>query len=131
MSIITTITKIERIHQLILKKRTGTPDCLANKLGVSRSHVYKIIKELKVMGAPIIYCRTTASFKYLMPVEFIIGFEQLTTSKVGHASNIKDISGTDTSLKKDENKIHAMEGIMYSIKSPSILVQTNLNREIN
>lgn len=84
MSIITKIERIERIHDLIEHKRTGAPDQFARKLGISKSMLYLILKELKDLGAPIVYSKYRSSFMYRYPVEFKFGFtsDQLTEEEL-------------------------------------------------
>ncbi|MEL7121050.1 MAG: HTH domain-containing protein [Bacteroidota bacterium] len=74
MSIIRKLKRIERMHHLIRRKSTGTPDAFARKLGCSKSMVYKLISELKDMGAPIVYHKYRESFIYTYPVDFKAGF---------------------------------------------------------
>lgn len=75
MSVINKLERIERMHRMIRFKRTGTPESFAQKMGVSQSMIYVLIKELKQLGAPIVYCRYRESYEYLYPVEFRAGFE--------------------------------------------------------
>ena len=63
------------MHQMILHKRTGNPTEFARKLGVAKSTIYVLIRELKELGAPIVYCKYERSYKYLYRVEFRAGFE--------------------------------------------------------
>jgi predicted DNA-binding transcriptional regulator YafY len=84
MSIINKIERIERMHKLINFKRTGSPQHFASKMGVSQSMLYLLIKEIKELGAPVVYCRYRESYEYLYPVEFKIGFDtpSLTASEM-------------------------------------------------
>lgn len=74
MSIISKIERIERMHKMINFKRTGSPEVFASKLGISQSMLYILIKEIKTLGAPVVYCRYRESYEYLYPVEFNAGF---------------------------------------------------------
>ena len=62
------------MHQLINRKSTGDPGQFAQKLGISKSNLYLIIKELKFLGAPIVFSKPRNSFIYLHPVDFKFGF---------------------------------------------------------
>jgi len=53
-----------RIDKLIKEERTGNPEKFAAKIGLSRSHLYRILKTLKNRGAPIKYSRKISSFYY-------------------------------------------------------------------
>lgn len=75
MAFMDRIQRIQRMHYLILYKRTGTPESFARKIGVSKSMIYLLIQELKQMGAPIVYCKYKGSYKYQYEVDFKFGFE--------------------------------------------------------
>ena len=64
MNLLTQIERINHIDHLIRITATGTPAQLASKLNVSKSTVYRLIAQLKDMGAPIVYCRYCESYKY-------------------------------------------------------------------
>lgn len=58
------LERLGRVHDIILKKRNGTPAELASYLGISRSCLYKYIDELKVLGADVAYSRNFGFFYY-------------------------------------------------------------------
>lgn len=58
------IERINRLHRLIKRENTGTPESLSKQLGMSRATLYNIIDELKLMDAPINYSRIKESFYY-------------------------------------------------------------------
>jgi transcriptional regulator with XRE-family HTH domain len=66
---------VERVHHLIRKRATGTPEELAEKLGVSPATVFRIIEGMKSLEAPIVYDFTICSYYYEYPVEFNFGFK--------------------------------------------------------
>lgn len=74
MRFIEKLQVIERIDQLIRMKATGTPNDLAQRLGVSRSTVYEILDCMKQMGAEISYCKSKRSFYYELEKVLAIGF---------------------------------------------------------
>ena len=45
MNLLQNVQRIERLHTLILQKKTGTPKELANLLGISRASLYILIDE--------------------------------------------------------------------------------------
>jgi len=47
MNIIQTFERVEKLHLLIASKKTGKPDELARRLGISRATLYNMIEELK------------------------------------------------------------------------------------
>ncbi|WDF69480.1 HTH domain-containing protein [Sphingobacterium oryzagri] len=58
------IDRINLLDKLIRQKRTGTPNELARRLGLSVSRVYSLIDDLKDRGAPICYSRQLGSYFY-------------------------------------------------------------------
>ena len=58
------IERIQMLDKLIVSRRTGSPDELAKRLGISRSQLYLIIEYLKDMGLFISYSRKINSFYY-------------------------------------------------------------------
>ena len=61
---------LARLHSLILRKATGSPNALAEKLGVSRTALYDYIHILEGFGAEVKYCRTRESFFYIEDFQF-------------------------------------------------------------
>ena len=72
--IIKHIELIERIDQLIRLQATGTPLELASKLEVSKTKLYRIIRTMKLLNAPIEYNIALQSFVYAKAVGFEFGF---------------------------------------------------------
>jgi len=66
---------IERIDRLIRLNATGTACQLANILGISRVSVFRLLKYLKTMGAPIKYCKCRKTYFYQYPVKLSISHE--------------------------------------------------------
>ncbi|UXP32025.1 DNA-binding protein [Reichenbachiella agarivorans] len=64
MNFIKQIENLQLINKLILQERTGSPDELANRLGVSRSKLYEMIDMMKVWGLNVVYDRTARSFRF-------------------------------------------------------------------
>ena len=65
--------RINKAHQLILTEKTGTPEEFAEKLKISRSHLYNLINKLKEYDAPIKYSKKINGFYYSEP--FDLDFE--------------------------------------------------------
>jgi len=76
-----TIERLQLLHALISQKRTGSPEKLAKRLGVSRSCLYNMIEELKSLQLPVIYSRKIESFYYEKEVEFELKFKIQILSK--------------------------------------------------
>lgn len=64
MKLIDHIERINRLHELIKHRRTGTPVELARRLELSQSMVFKVMEELKNKGVPIEYSRQLKTYYY-------------------------------------------------------------------
>ena len=64
MKLLEQIERINRLHDLIRHRRTGTPQQLAKRLNLSTSMVYKLMEELKLREAPIEYSRQLGTYYY-------------------------------------------------------------------
>ena len=84
MDLYNRIKKLERIHQIILNKSTGTPGRFAQKTGLARRTLYEYLYQLKAFGAEISYSRSIQSYYYLNDFEF-----SLWVGCNEHAQNIK------------------------------------------
>lgn len=80
---------IKEIHSLILTDATGSPELLAQKLGISRRSLYTYLKYMRVeLEAPIIYSRPRETFYYKEEWELYIG--SLTKVKVELLKELMD-----------------------------------------
>lgn len=61
------IERVRRMDQLIRLHSTGNSEEFAQKLKISKKHVYNLIEELKDAGASIRYDRNQRSFVYDSP----------------------------------------------------------------
>lgn len=64
MKLLEQIERINRLHEMIKYRRTGTPQQLARRLNLSASMVYKLMDELKLREVPIEYSRQLGSYYY-------------------------------------------------------------------
>ncbi|MET6999906.1 hypothetical protein [Chitinophaga defluvii] len=64
MNVFETIEKINRLHTLIRRKQTGNSRQLAGRLSLSRTVLFELMRELRDMGAPIVYCRVRQCYYY-------------------------------------------------------------------
>lgn len=69
MDFFKTMERINVLHKLIKERKTGNPELLSKRIGVSRATLYNIIDELKSYNAPIAYSRAIESFFYTKPYE--------------------------------------------------------------
>jgi predicted DNA-binding transcriptional regulator YafY len=58
------IERLQSIDYYIRTKSTGTPKEFAEKLRVSERQLYKYLKNLKELGAPIKYNKNSRSYYY-------------------------------------------------------------------
>ena len=64
------LVHLDRLHNLIRLKATGTPRMLAKKMEVSRRTVFNLIKILRNFGAEIAYCRERETYYYETDIKF-------------------------------------------------------------
>ena len=72
MQLIDTIERVHRIHKLIQRKATGTPEQFAEKLHLKKRQVYNILDEFKGYGANIKYNRMSGTFYYDNDFEILV-----------------------------------------------------------
>ena len=65
-----TTDALDRLHNLIKRKATGTPEQMAEKLGVSIGTIKNLINILKRRKLPIKYCREKQTYYYVYEVDF-------------------------------------------------------------
>jgi AraC-like DNA-binding protein len=64
-----------RIDQLIRLKATGSPKELSNKLGISESHLYRIIRKMKEDAhCPIVFSKIENSYIYTNNGRLVVEF---------------------------------------------------------
>ena len=66
------LDRISMMHKLVSRQKTGTPEELAQRLGVSRTSLYELIDELRSRGAPISYSKSSKTFFYRQPYEIAV-----------------------------------------------------------
>ena len=64
MSLTKSIQRLQKLHLLISEQKTGTPKELAKKLGISRSYLYIMIEDVKMLNMHVIYSRKNKTFFY-------------------------------------------------------------------
>ncbi len=60
---------LEKIRELVLSEKTGTPQELAEKVGLSRRMTYYYISRMKERGENIEYSRKRSSFYFVQEEE--------------------------------------------------------------
>ena len=72
MKVFEYLDRINRMHRMVVRKRTGTPSEFAYQLGVSRTTLYEMLDELRSRGVPIVYSKSQKTFYYSEPYEVSI-----------------------------------------------------------
>ena len=81
MLIFETIDRLSRIHQLIKREATGTPEEFAERFNIRRRQLYNILDEFKDYGAQIKYSRIKNSFYYENDFEIFVEISVTPLSK--------------------------------------------------
>jgi Predicted transcriptional regulator len=66
------IKRLERMHNLIKRKATGSPIQFSQKLGLSLRQLYRIIALMKNLGASIDYSQSRQTYFYFEEGDFVI-----------------------------------------------------------
>lgn len=89
MEFIKQIERLQLLNKLVREQRTGSPEELAERLGLSRRQLYCYLEFLKDYGIEIVYSRKTNSFIVNNGKEIKIDFQfQVLDEKVS-----REISG--------------------------------------
>ena len=100
MALYTYLNRIQQLDALIRQKRTGPPEELANKLGISERWLYSFLEEVKTeLDCPIRYCRLQRSYVYDNPGKVFIGF--LKYESLDNESMKRLGGGTNTNFFSD------------------------------
>jgi len=129
---------LDRMHEIILLKATGTHGEFAKTLGMSRSSLYDLIGQLKSeFEAPIIYNRYRPSYEYSYTPKFTLSFkpDHLGEERLNHAPRVSDSYNfgldsdlleidelDDTFFRTEENK-----GNKSSTKTKKYLVEIDVS----
>jgi hypothetical protein len=90
MNLFRNFYRVEKLHTLILQKKTGTPKELATRLGISRATLYVLIDELNSLNMPVSYSRKYETFYYTQEVKFTLAFKVET---IDNTTELKKING--------------------------------------
>lgn len=64
MNILRNASCLDKLHELILKRKTGSPKQLAERLGISRASLYAMIDELNALNMSVAYSSKYETFYY-------------------------------------------------------------------
>lgn len=74
MEFVRQIERLQLLNKLVREQRTGSPEELAERLGLSRRQLYSYLEFLKDFGANIVYSRKANSFIFSENTELEIVF---------------------------------------------------------
>ncbi len=94
------LNRIEKLHALILARRTCAPKELAERLGISRATLYKLIDDLSSLDLPIEYSRKHETFFYKKEVNQTISFKVET---IDEPEELKKINGGNLTFSAPSN----------------------------
>lgn len=81
MLLFETIDRLSRMHQLIKREATGTPDEFAKRFNIKRRQLYNILDEFKDYGAEIRYDSIKKSYYYTNDFEVLVEVSMMPLSK--------------------------------------------------
>ena len=107
MELINEIHRLNTLHQLIKMCNTGSPDELAQRLHVSKRHLYNVLDDLRALGAKIDYSRSDYTFYYTnsfelnlnLQVEYLDGIIKNVFLQVVFLDNAMFVHGRPLSLQ--------------------------------
>jgi predicted DNA-binding transcriptional regulator YafY len=76
MSLQKDLNIISRIDFLVRTRRTGSAMDLSHRLGISRRKLYRVIADMKDLGAPISWSKFYSSYVYDEPGRLEISFKK-------------------------------------------------------
>ncbi|TSE07881.1 hypothetical protein [Aquimarina algiphila] len=83
---------INRIDQLIRLQATGTPEELVSKLGISKTKLYRILKNMRDLNAPVEYDDVSRNYVYKEAVVYFrFGFYSTKLFRNNQAENIQKL----------------------------------------
>jgi predicted DNA-binding transcriptional regulator YafY len=74
MSILKYIERLKKMDDLIFKKATGNSNEFAKQMNVSPAQLFKDMKEMRELGAPIKYSQENRSYFYTNDCKLILDF---------------------------------------------------------
>ena len=64
MEIISPFEQKQKLNRLIEQEKTGTPEELAQKLGISKRQLHNLVEALKNIGADIEYTKNDGTYRF-------------------------------------------------------------------
>lgn len=101
MEFIRQIERLQLMNKLLKEQRTGNPEQLAERLGVSRRQMYVYLEYLKDLGVDVQFSRRLNSFKYAGKKQIRIDWK----FEVLDVSELKDVFGGTVNSGRPFHKI--------------------------
>ncbi|MCC6836805.1 MAG: hypothetical protein IT213_17600 [Cytophagales bacterium] len=104
---------LERMHDLICRNATGTPDTFSEKLGISKSMLMINLAQLKEKGGPIQYDALKQTYYYTRPCRLVFGYEidRDAMGKIKGGKNIFDKGAHSNLIRMGFCKFEVQQGI--------------------
>jgi hypothetical protein len=96
----------QQLHNLVDKAKTGNPNELSNKLGISVSCLYAILKTLNDNNIQIAYCKQMNSYIYLTDKKIETGFTNINDPNLIKGGHSLGIHTALDDIKKEEINLH-------------------------
>ena len=90
MNFLQNVNRMEKLHTLILQRKTGTTQELAEQLGISRTSLYVLIDEFHALNLPVSYSRKYETFFYEREVKLTILFK---VEEIVNDNELREITG--------------------------------------
>ena len=90
MNFLQNVNRMEKLHTLIIQRKTGTPQELAERLGISRACLYILIDEFNALNLPVSYSRKYETFFYEREVKLTILFK---VEEIVNDNELREITG--------------------------------------
>jgi len=119
MLIFNTIERLERIHKLIQRKATGTPEEFAEKLHLGKRQMYNILDEFKGYGADIKYSRMRCTFYYNNDFEVIV---KINVNSLSNQEQRAVYAGYDDNNSFNAMSLHKLPVTLHLCNENNLLI---------
>lgn len=81
MKTIKNLERLQQLHLLIAKERTGSPGEVSQRIGISERLVFSLIDQLKSLNASVSYDRSRKTYYYCEPFQLRISISVSVVNK--------------------------------------------------
>jgi biotin operon repressor len=114
MEFIKQLERLQLLNKLVRQERTGSPEKLAKRLGVSRSKLYLMLEELRDEGVEIRFSKKADSFIYKNCKGIDVNFSvRVLTERESIDLMAGGINFSSKSIFLDGRKINLRYGLSY------------------